>query len=823
MILVVIFASVCCYRIAAAQDARSPNVVLILTDDQGWGDLGAHGNSIVNTPALDRLASQSVRFENFFVSPVCAPTRAALLTGRYPERTGVTGVTGRREVMHAEETTIAEVLKSAGYKTGCFGKWHNGAQLPLHPNGQGFDEFFGFCGGHFNLYDDAILEHNGRPVQTKGYITDVLTDHAIQFIQDNSQQRFFCYVPLNAPHGPFQVNKKLFDKYNTGQIDEKTAAVYAMVENIDHNVDRVLKTLDQEGLAENTILVFLTDNGPNGKRFNGGMRGAKGSVHEGGCKVPCFIRWPDKLQPQVVHQISAHIDLLPTLVEWCSISLPFNHQANKPLDGQSLASLVEHKTDRSDSNRKIITLRFGTKHQTSDAWPGRYAVRSQRYRLVSETPNEVQLYDMSDDPGQKVDIADQNAETVQRLRKVALEYFAEVGPSLNQSKPIPISPNRPTFLPSVDAEMSGKPGFADGIEWAHSWVDQWSDEDDRIRFRIDVEQPGRYIVQMHYACSGKDTGVTLHVADQTLATQLKRAPNKSVIRPDLDSKSIPRRMLDFATQTFGACELPAGQTTIELARRVTGDAMIEFGGLTLTKCDLPDKENLHLFVLAGQSNMAGRGNVTAADRYPDNQIIMLDQQQRWVPAIDPVHFDKSVAGVGLGREFARQYIKAHPGVTVGLIPCAAGGSPISSWVPEGYHSQTKSHPYDDCISRIDIAQQVGVVKGVLWHQGESDCKPGAAEAYHDRLIELFTRFRAVVGNATPILIGGLARNDIDSWSEHRKLVDRAHQGVAKELQHAAFVDSAGLKLKSDNVHFDRESLFEFGRRYASAFQSLTSH
>jgi len=177
------------------REERRPNVLLLMTDDQGWGDIHSHGNQKLDTPVLDKLAADSVQFDRFYVSPVCAPTRASLLTGRYHLRTGVSWVTRGLETMRSEEVTLAEALKQAGYATGCFGKWHNGAHYPYHPNGQGFDEFFGFCAGHWNNYFDTHLERNGKAVKTRGYITDVLTDAAIAFIEKHRQRPFFCYVP----------------------------------------------------------------------------------------------------------------------------------------------------------------------------------------------------------------------------------------------------------------------------------------------------------------------------------------------------------------------------------------------------------------------------------------------------------------------------------------------------------------------------------------------------------------------------------------------------------------------------------------------------
>ncbi|MCS7467918.1 sulfatase-like hydrolase/transferase [Stieleria sp. ICT_E10.1] len=797
--------------VANAATPPRPNIMLIMTDDQGWGDLGTHGNPILSTPTLDRLAGESVRLNRFYVSPVCAPTRAALLTGRYPERTGVAGVTGRREVMRAAERTMAERFRDAGYATGCFGKWHNGAQMPLHPNGQGFEEFFGFCGGHFNLYDDPLLERNGVPVQTKGYITDVLTDAAIEFLQTPREQPFFCYLPFNAPHGPFQVRQDLFDKYNTGEVSEKTAAVYAMVENIDDNVARLLNTLEQQGKTNDTIVLFLTDNGPNGKRFNGGMRGAKGSVHEGGCRVPCFIRWPGQIEPKRIEQITAHIDLLPTLAQWCGIPL----EDSVALDGQSLVKLIQDGSDRALAERSILTYR---PNQSQLETFGKAAVRTNQYRLTIENAN-VSLFDMHADPKQEIDVAEQHPETTERLKSEIEGYVDAITTSITQPRHVPVAKQRPTFIPSVDARLSGNPGFADNISWAHSWVDNWTSAADTISWPIDVAESGRYQITLHYVSNASNVSVSAAIADQYISTTLRRFDSESLVRPDLDSQSTPRRMLEFGQQSLGIVNISAGKTTLQLKRRQDGQ-MIELGGVTITTADLPSNEQFHLFLLAGQSNMAGRGKVTPADRVPDPRILMLDRDGNWVPATDPLHFDKSVAGVGLGRGFARRYASAHPDVTVGLVPCAVGGSPIAAWAPGGYHPQTKTHPYDDALRRIQTAMASGTFKGILWHQGESDCKPGLAEAYKSNLTDVMERFRSHVGAKTPIIIGGLAQRDFPQWTEHRKRVDQSHREVASELPASAFVESTGLTLKSDNTHFDRQSLLEFGQRYAEALAEI---
>ena len=295
---------------------RPPNVLLIVADDMGWGDLRLHGNERIDTPVLDRLARESARFDRFFVSPVCAPTRASLLTGRYHLRTGVSSVTGGLETMRASEVTLAEALRARGYATSLSGKWHLGAHYPHTPQAQGFDRFVGFFEGHTNNYFDATLIDNGRARPTRGYITDVFTDEAIHFIREQRQRPFFAYVAYNAPHAPYQVPDRYFDKYTARGFDAVTASIYGMVESLDTNVGRLLNALDQLSLTDRTIVLFLTDNGPQTDRPNGGMKGRKGSVDEGGVRVPLFVRWPGHTQPgAVVRRNAAHIDIMPTLLE----------------------------------------------------------------------------------------------------------------------------------------------------------------------------------------------------------------------------------------------------------------------------------------------------------------------------------------------------------------------------------------------------------------------------------------------------------------------------------------------------------------------------
>ncbi|HTN74887.1 MAG TPA: sialate O-acetylesterase [Pirellulaceae bacterium] len=235
---------------------------------------------------------------------------------------------------------------------------------------------------------------------------------------------------------------------------------------------------------------------------------------------------------------------------------------------------------------------------------------------------------------------------------------------------------------------------------------------------------------------------------------------------------------------------------------------------------LPPKKSLHLYLLVGQSNMAGRGKVEAPDKQPHPRVLMLNKQDEWVPAIDPLHFDKPAAGVGLGRSFASALAAANPEITIGLVPCAVGGSPIDAWKPGVYYAPTKSHPWDDALRRAKLAQESGEFHGILWHQGESDCTDKLAPDYSAKLQALVKAFRHELGAELPFVIGQLGKFDGQPWNAARTAVDQAQRDLTKQLPHVAFVESTGLKPMADKVHFDAASCREFGQRYATVYLQL---
>jgi arylsulfatase A-like enzyme len=488
-----------------AREKSSPNIVLIMADDQGWGDISSHGNPHIKTPQLDLLASQGTRLNRFFVSPVCAPTRASLLTGRYHLRTGVHGVTRGYENMRAEEVTLAEILSSHGYVTGAFGKWHNGRHYPNHPNGQGFDQFFGFCGGHWNTYFNTTLENNGKSVSTEGYIIDVITNAAMDFIKKNQEKPFFCYVPLNTPHSPWTVPDKYWDKYESASIDKKARCAYAMVDNIDENVGRILKQLDRLDLSKNTIVIYLSDNGPNSDRYNGNMKGRKGSIHEGGVRVPFFIRYPGKIKAgNENNSIAAHIDILPTLLDLCGLQVPGNLQ----IDGTSFVSLLNGKQQQLP-DRKLF-----------QHWANRGAVRTEKWRATFEKKRWA-LYDMINDPNQKMNIATDHSETLKRLSFAYEEWYKDVTQKGFDPMPIPIgysqAPN--VSLPAHEAFLFPQQGK--GINYmgvkprgfANAWIDRWSSKNSYPYWPVDLIQPGEYQVFIKYNCRKNNENIKFNLTN----------------------------------------------------------------------------------------------------------------------------------------------------------------------------------------------------------------------------------------------------------------------------------------------------------------------
>ena len=410
-----------------------------MTDDQGYGDLGFHGNPILKTPHLDAFARQSVRFTNFQVSPTCAPTRCALMTGRHEFRSGVTHTIHERERMSLKATTIVQVLKSAGYSTGIFGKWHLGDEDAYQPGRRGFDEVFihgaggigqtypGSCGdAPGNTYFNPAIRHNGRFVRTDGYCTDVFFRQALGWIdeQRKTAKPFFAYITPNAPHAPLQCPEDYINRY-AGKVDTNTARFFGMIENIDDNFGRLLTRLDQWKIANDTLVIFMTDNGGTTgvKLFNAGMRGQKGTPYEGGTRVPAFWRWPRGFEGgKDCPALTAHLDIFPTLAEVISAKTP----AEPKLDGRSLVPLL--KNPKAEWPDRFLFTHVGRwdKGKAAESRWLKCSVRNTRFQLVNDT----ELYDLQTDPGAKSNVLSQHPEVAAKLRDAYGRWWAEVLPAL---------------------------------------------------------------------------------------------------------------------------------------------------------------------------------------------------------------------------------------------------------------------------------------------------------------------------------------------------------------------------------------------------------
>lgn len=412
--------------------APQPNVVMVITDDQGYGDLGCHGNPVLKTPVLDRLHAQSVRLTDYHVAPTCAPTRAALLTGHWTNRTGVWHTIMGRSLLRANEVTLATILKKSGYRTAMFGKWHLGDNYPYRPEDRGFEEVLRHGGGGVgqtpdywdNAYFDDAYFHNGEPKRVRGFCTDVFFDYAIRFIErvKDDDKPFFVYLATNAPHGPFHCPTEYVKPYTS--LNGRVANFFGMIANIDENVGKLREYLEGNGLTENTIFIFTTDNGTASGQsvFNDGMRGKKGSQYDGGHRVPFFMYWPGGgfTGGRDVDMITSYVDVVPTLIDLCGARAP----ANVKFDGVSIRPLLEGGTanwpDRllvTDSQRVRDPIKWRKSAVMSDQW-----------RLIDGK----QLYDIRRDKGQQKDVAGRYPEVVKRMRDFYDAWWAELEPTFGK-------------------------------------------------------------------------------------------------------------------------------------------------------------------------------------------------------------------------------------------------------------------------------------------------------------------------------------------------------------------------------------------------------
>jgi len=479
--------------------ATKPNVILIMTDDQGYGEIAAHGNPIIKTPHLDQLHASSVRLTDFHVDPTCSPTRSALMTGRYSTRTGIWHTINGRSMLHPDELTLAEVFQANGYATALIGKWHLGDNYPCRPQDQGFDHAVWHQGGGVdnapdywgNDYFDDTYKVNGAWQKFEGYCTDVWFREAIKYVEQHRTQRFFLYLAPNAPHGPYFVPDRYAAPYEAAGMPKTLAKFYGMIANIDENLGRFRARLAEMGLAENTLLIFLTDNGttagwidqPAGyKYFNAGMRGWKGAPYDGGHRVPCFWHWPagGLTGGREVKSLTAHIDILPTLVDLLRLEKP----KGRPVDGISLRAALEGRQEsRSERTLFVHVQRAFLPPKWKDS-----AAMTQRWRLMDGE----ELYDIIADPGQRTNVAVEHRDVVRRLREDYENWWASLEPAKQQTVRYVLGgAENPMILSSHDWLMPG-------VEQA-AWHQNQIKNGALINgaWAVDVKQAGTYEITLY--------------------------------------------------------------------------------------------------------------------------------------------------------------------------------------------------------------------------------------------------------------------------------------------------------------------------------------
>jgi arylsulfatase A-like enzyme len=565
------------YKTVSSKQTK-PNIILIVTDDQGWGDLGVNGNPTVQTPRIDQLAAEGAQFSRFYVSPVCSPTRAEILTGRYHPRGGVYSTSQGGERLDLDESTIADLFQSQGYRTAAYGKWHSGSQPPYHPNNRGFDEFYGFCSGHWGNYFSPMLERNGAVIKGDGFIIDDLTNNAMEYIAESSNEPFFVHLAYNTPHSPMQVPDQWWNKYKNAPIDphryadqeqaDKTRAAWALCENIDWNVGRLMDQLNNLRILDNTIIIYMSDNGPNGWRWNDGLKGIKGHTDEGGVRSPFIIYWKDQWQARIIDNIAGAIDILPSLADLADIPIT----SQKSLDGLSLKPLLM------DPNQSW-TDRYIFSH-----WRGNVSVRNQQYMLDKDN----QLFDLTNDPGQLAPITSMDDEVHAKFISAKNQWADTVLKELNTSRkevfPVGFAGSRFTHLPARDASASGN--IKRSNRWPNSsYFTNWSDSRDSISWNCDILNSGMYNATVYYTSKPSAIGsvLSLHQGNNAVRSNITVAHDPPFDGAQYDR--YPREESfekDFKALEMGEIHLDKGLHSVFLkVGDIKGSGSIDFRLLVL--------------------------------------------------------------------------------------------------------------------------------------------------------------------------------------------------------------------------------------------------
>lgn len=520
-----------------------PNVIVMMSDDQGVGDYGFMGNDVIRTPHLDQMYSESGYLSKFYVSPVCAPTRASLMTGRYNYRTRCIDTYVGRAMMDSEEVTLAEFLRDAGYRTGIYGKWHMGDNYPLRAMDQGFQESLVHRGGGIGQPSDPIgaegkytnptLFRNGLEVAMKGYCTDIYFDAAMDMMNESQKagQPFFTYIATNAPHGPYHdVPEELYEEYKqtdltpilVGKLDpkrrdaelDKLARIAAMITNIDENVGRLLEQLEVLGIRDNTIVIYLNDNGPNTMRYVGNMRGMKSHVDDGGIRSPMLFHWPAKVKAGMSsNQLCAHIDVAPTILDACGIDIPSGHH----LDGRSFLPLLTQQ-EASWPKRQVV---FQTHRGNAPQEFNHFALHEDPWKLVHPSgfgqeqfsgEPELELYNLKDDPKQRTDLAKRKPKVTARLTAAYQSWFKDV----SNTRPDNYAP--PRIIIGTEHELET---VLTRQDWRHATGRPWGPSSNGF-WLLKAEEAAEYKVEIILRPDSLDAkSAVIKVGDAETSVKLK--------------------------------------------------------------------------------------------------------------------------------------------------------------------------------------------------------------------------------------------------------------------------------------------------------------
>jgi len=580
---------------AAFAAETPPNVILVMTDDQGWGEVGFHGNKVLKTPNLDRFAAEGIELTNFYVSPMCTPTRSSLMTGRYHFRTGAHDTYIGRSNMNPQETTIAEVFASAGYRTGIFGKWHLGENYPMRAADQGFQKVVVHGGGGIgqfadfpgNTYWDPVLLYNDKFKKAKGYCTDIFIDESISFMQNNRDQPFFCYLPLNVPHSPFDVDDKFrepYDKQNLADPDGRkwVAPIYGMISQFDGAFQRLLNAVETMGIRDNTIIIFMSDNGPNSTYFTAGLRAKKGSVYENGIRSPFVISWPSGFQmsgkePRKFNDPAMHIDLLPTLADACGIKLP----AGLQVDGKSILPLLTGKV--TELPQRYLFMQHNRANVPPKA--NNCMIRKGVWKVVKNTSRrgDYELYNIETDPREKKDVAAHAAGIVQIFVQEYYKWFDDVTAGMKRTGgmpyPVELNPVQP-----YDFRFTWQDWWGDKTGWRPTNYGRWRMNNPALIDRFDItivphRQHYGKAATVKFIWQGKTVEKTFESLPASVELEnLELAKGTGFMEAQLHAGGKMRAVREVqirphsATKTTPAPEKPAARATKAAARVPVGSS-----------------------------------------------------------------------------------------------------------------------------------------------------------------------------------------------------------------------------------------------------------